>query len=48
MLIEFCSSIILNNDIEITKFEIPEPIQTFLLDLPEEPESDDNKFFYRN
>ena len=46
MLVDFCILLILNNDIEINNLEIPEPIQTYLLELPEEPESDDNKFFY--
>ena len=47
MQVDFCSSIILNNDIEITNLEIQKPIQTYLLEIPEEPESN-GKFFYRN
>ena len=38
----------LNSEIEGTNFEIPKNIQQFILsDLPEEPDSDDSKFFYK-
>ena len=48
MLIDFCFIMILNNELENNNLIIPEPIKKFLLNLPDEPESDDNKFFYQD
>jgi len=48
-LINFTFSLCLNYEIEGTNLEIPSKIQELILDyLPEEPNSDDSKFFYKN
>ena len=48
MLIDFCLIMILNNELENSNLKIPEPIKKFLLNLPDEPESDDSRFFYQD
>ena len=48
MLVNFCIIMILNNELDNNNLIIPEPIKKFLLDLPDEPESDDSKFFYKD
>ena len=39
---------ILNKYVDINDFNIPEHIQSYLIDLPDDPDSDDNKFFYKD
>ena len=46
MLVELSLMLILNKDLDFNNLVIPEPIYKYLLELPDEPESDDNKFFY--
>jgi len=48
-IINFTFSLCLNNEIEGTNLDIHPKIQELILsNLPEEPDSDDSKFFYKN
>ena len=48
MLVDFCTTLILNNSLEINNINISDKIMNYLIDLSDDPDSDDNKFFYKD